>query len=73
MTATPHPNHLLVTGGCGFIGANLVALLVSSGYNVRVLDNLSKGSAAYLRGSNADIRMATSATGDTQGLILFSP
>ena len=57
MTETPDPNHVLVTGGCGFIGANLVPLLESSGYAVRVLDNLSKGSADYLKGSNADIHI----------------
>jgi UDP-glucose 4-epimerase len=51
------PKHILVTGGCGFIGANLVPLLEAQGYSVRVLDNLSKGSKDYLAGSNADIRI----------------
>jgi len=32
---------VLVTGGCGFIGANLVPLLVARGADVRVLDDLS--------------------------------
>jgi UDP-glucose 4-epimerase len=31
----------LVTGGCGFIGANLVAMLVERGAQVRVLDDCS--------------------------------
>jgi UDP-glucose 4-epimerase len=48
---------ILVTGGCGFIGANLVPMLESAGYSVRVLDNLSKGSTEFLKGSNADIRV----------------
>jgi UDP-glucose 4-epimerase len=33
----------LVTGGAGFIGSHLVDRLVSDGWNVRVLDNLSSG------------------------------
>lgn len=34
----------LITGGCGFIGANLVSNLVTEGrHDVRVLDNLSVG------------------------------
>lgn len=31
---------VLVTGGCGFIGSQIVDLLVSKNYKVRVLDNL---------------------------------
>lgn len=33
----------LVTGGCGFIGVNLVSRLVAQNLRVRVLDNLSLG------------------------------
>lgn len=33
--------NILITGGAGFIGANLALKLVESGYNVTVLDNLS--------------------------------
>lgn len=34
---------VLVTGGCGFIGTNLVRHLYSKGYRIKVLDNLSTG------------------------------
>jgi len=34
---------VLVTGGAGFIGSNLVKSLVSTGCNVSVVDNLSRG------------------------------
>lgn len=34
--------HVLITGGCGFIGSNLTARLLSTGYTVTVLDNLRR-------------------------------
>jgi UDP-glucose 4-epimerase len=39
---------ILVTGGAGFIGASLVRTLIARGDEVRVLDDLSTGTAAYL-------------------------
>ena len=33
----------LVTGGSGFIGSNVVKLLIDEGYDIRVIDNLSSG------------------------------
>ena len=40
---------VLVTGGAGFIGSHLVDQLLEAGASVRVLDNLSTGSAANLQ------------------------
>lgn len=40
----------LVTGGCGFIGSNLTKKLVSEGWLVDVVDNLSGGTLKSLEG-----------------------
>ena len=42
--------NILITGGAGFIGSNLTVKLVSKGYNVTILDNLSK----QIHGENQD-------------------
>ena len=41
-------NIAVVTGGAGFIGSHMVDLLLSSGYHVRVIDNLSGGRESNL-------------------------
>ncbi len=40
--------NILITGGCGFIGRNLIRKLLERGDRVRVLDNLSVGSREEL-------------------------
>jgi UDP-glucose 4-epimerase len=46
---------VLVTGGAGFIGANLCRRLAEAGTDVVALDDLSTGSAANLRGVDVDL------------------
>ncbi len=41
---------ILVTGGCGFIGAHTIVDLVENGFNVISIDNLSRASDASLLG-----------------------
>ncbi len=46
---------ILVTGGCGFIGTNLVRLLSQSGHDVAVYDNLSRGRREWLDDCDVEI------------------
>jgi UDP-glucose 4-epimerase len=45
----------LVTGGAGFIGSALVRLLGDRGYDIRIYDNLSTGSAELVAGTEAEL------------------
>ncbi|PKO16436.1 LPS biosynthesis protein WbpP [candidate division BRC1 bacterium HGW-BRC1-1] len=47
----------LVTGGCGFIGSNIVEHLVKRGDAVRVIDDLSTGSKKNLVGFDKDVEL----------------
>ena len=41
---------ILVTGGCGFIGSEIVKQLSLLGANVTIIDNLSSGKEKYIQG-----------------------
>lgn len=48
---------VLVTGGAGFIGSQLVSDLMAVGADVVVIDNESRGSKANLENVGFDIRV----------------
>jgi len=48
-------SRVLVTGGGGFIGANLVRGLLARGDDVRILDNFATGNRANLDGLDVDV------------------
>lgn len=45
---------IMVTGGCGMIGSNLVKRLVKEGWDVYVADNLWRGKLEYLNDENGN-------------------
>lgn len=50
------PSKIIVTGGAGFIGSNLVRRLVEQNRDVVVIDNFSRGSDRNLAGVPVEIR-----------------
>jgi UDP-glucose 4-epimerase len=59
---------VLVTGGAGFIGSNLVEDLLASGEEVVVLDNMHTGSMQNLEGLRGDLRIIKEACGGAAAL-----
>jgi len=45
----------LITGGCGFVGANLVPMLLERGCEVRILDNFAAGDPARVPAAGVEI------------------
>ncbi len=69
--------NILVTGGAGFVGANLVRLLLREGHQVTVLDNLSTGRLDYIiglpltfvRGDILDVPLVNQVVRDQDGIV----
>jgi UDP-glucose 4-epimerase len=58
---------LVVTGGCGFIGRNLIASALDRGLQVRVIDDLSAGTAEDLGGLAPVTRLGPASGSDRWG------
>ena len=57
--------NILITGGAGFIGSNIAINLVKQGYNVTILDNLSR----QIHGENKDSTLYRSIKGITNFIL----
>jgi UDP-glucose 4-epimerase len=64
VVASSRPIHILVTGGAGYIGSHTTKVLLERGYEVTVVDDLSRG----YRHNVAPERLRVMNTADTAGL-----
>ena len=63
--ASPQTKHILVTGGAGYIGSQTTQVLLDRGYDVTVVDDLSRG----YRRNVAPERLRVMNTADTDALV----
>lgn len=68
MTVDHRPLTVLVTGGCGFIGTNLVRHLYDKGYTIKALDNLSTGKKETLLAAGCQLPTANLMAGDIRDM-----
>ena len=66
---TADKTRILVTGGAGFVGANLVRMLPRQDFEVTLLDDLSEGKREYLTGLPSISQKAISWTVRRVGVI----
>ncbi len=57
---------ILVAGGCGFIGSHLTEQLLSEGYIVTVVDNLSSGRVENLQGVISEVNLVRQDVGNLE-------
>lgn len=58
----------LVTGGLGFLGASFVRQLLKEGHRVRIMDNLSRGSADRLGAAKGDVEILNASVRDPEAV-----
>jgi len=63
MKKTLKRKKILVTGGAGFIGSNLVKNLLRDGHKIIVIDNLTTGSSDNLKAVKKEIKFIRSSVG----------
>lgn len=63
--------HVLVTGGAGFIGSHLVDFLIKKKYRVTVIDNLSTGKKENLNNSIKKIKFIKEDVSNTKKIINY--
>lgn len=57
-------SRILITGGCGFVGANLAKYFYDKGYDIKILDNLSTGTVHNLEDTGIDLTKIELIKGD---------
>ena len=50
-------NSILITGGCGFIGAHVVQAASNLGYSIKIIDNLTTGSEKNINFNDGNIEL----------------
>ena len=65
-------NNILITGGAGFIGSNLVDALVKDGVEVIIIDDLSTGKIENINSSATFLKHDLSTIDNSQLITIFN-